>query len=115
MQKTKVSHPVDPKQQPTEKILVSGFVKLAHEAEPALVQRGMPTRAQNGLDVGSLAAVVLDCQCQKITHLLLGQVPPTAVYHRIPLSLIDRIDKGTVWLRTAPEEIKQLPVYQPDN
>ena len=115
MQKMNLNQQTDPDKKPMEKLLVSGFVQLAQEVEPAQVQRGMLARAQNGLDVGSVAAVILDYQRQKITHLLLGQVPPTAVYHRIPLAMIDRIENGTLWLRAAPDEIRQLPVYQPEN
>ncbi|MBE2223721.1 MAG: DUF2171 domain-containing protein [Anaerolineae bacterium] len=99
---------------PIQKLLISGFITLAQECAPVSLQRGMSVLAQEGVIVGAVAAVVLNSGRQEITHFLLGQVPPTAVYRLIPLSLIDRIDGDMVWLRIPSEKISDLPLHQPD-
>ena len=99
---------------PRQKLLVSELIQLEQDAEAVRVQRGMPILAADETAVGAVAAVVLDCRSRKVTHLLLGQVPPTAVYRLIPLSLIDRIDGETVWLRITDSGIVHLPIHQPE-
>lgn len=100
---------------PLQKLLVNGFFQLGQKTDPVAVQRGMSVRASNGSAVGVVAAVVLNCLSQKITHILLGKLPPTAVYRLIPLSLFDRVDDESVWLRASPTKIETLPVRQPDS
>ena len=96
-----------------QKLLVSGFIYLEQATEPVAIWRGMPIVACDGQAAGSVAALLLDCQSRIVTHILLGYVPPTAVYRLIPLYLIDRIIAGTVWLRVISEDIEKLPVHQP--
>jgi hypothetical protein len=48
-----------------------------------------------------------------MTHLLLGQVPPTAVYRLIPLALLDHLEDEQIWLNASPQEVAALPLYQP--
>jgi hypothetical protein len=94
--------------------MVNGFVYLEQLDTPVEVQRGMMIFGQDKKVAGVVAAIVLDCQSQKGTHILLSHVPPTSDYYLIPLKLIDRIDGETVWLRASSEEIEILPQHQPD-
>lgn len=99
---------------PIQKLLISGFITLAQDSAPVSLQRGMAVLTQEGVTVGAVAAVVLNSGRQEITHFLLGQVPPTAVYRLIPLSLIDKIDEEVVWLHIPSEKISTLPLHQPN-
>ena len=99
---------------PEQKLMVSSLVYLEQMDDPVEVQRGMMILGQNGQEAGVVAAVVLDCRSQEVTHILLGHVPPTSVYRLIPLKLIDRIDGESLWLRASSEKIEKLPIHQPD-
>ena len=99
---------------PAVKLLVSGLVKLERKSDSVELRRGMAILLQDEYAAGVVAAIVLDCPSQEITHILLGQVPPTSNYRLIPLLLIDRIDREAVWLRASVADIEKLPVHQPD-
>jgi hypothetical protein len=79
------------------------------------VARGMRVLAQDGSRVGVVAALVQTSLTPTITHLLLGQVPPTATYRLISLDLLDRLDGEGIWLCLPPQQITTLPLYQPDS
>jgi hypothetical protein len=93
------------------RLLVCGWID-GIEGELA---RGMPALAQDGSPVGVVAAVVLTGQAKRISHILLGQVPPTAVYRLIPVDLLDRLDGEGIRLRASRQQIAALPIYQPDS
>ncbi|MEW5987229.1 MAG: hypothetical protein AB1791_11385 [Chloroflexota bacterium] len=96
------------------KLMVSGRLCLEPRDGVAVeVRRGMPILAQDQTEVGAVAAVVMDGRSQKVTHLLLGHLPPTAAYHLLPVSLIDRIDTETIWLRASTREVEKLPIHHP--
>ncbi len=99
---------------PAVKLLVSGLVKLEQKNDPIELQRGMAILLQDEYAAGVVAAIVLDCHSQEVTHILLGHVPPTSDYRLIPLPLIERIDRETVWLRASLADIEKLPLHQPD-
>ncbi len=100
---------------PAQKLLVSSLIRLGKpEAGLVELRRGMAVVDQAGQEAGAVAAVVLDCARQTITQVLLGHLPQTADYRLIPLSLIDRIDEGTVWLSITGADIENLPIHQPD-
>lgn len=65
--------------------------------------------------VGAVAAVVQSGPTRTPTHLLLGQVPPTAVYHLIPLNLLDRLEGECIWLHASRQQIAAQPIHQPDD
>jgi hypothetical protein len=92
------------------RLLVCGWID-GIEGE---LTRGMPVLAQDGSPVGVVAAVVLTGLAKSISHILLGQVPPTAVYRLIPVDLLDRLDRERIRLRASPQQIAALPIYQPD-
>ncbi len=79
------------------------------------VTRGMPVLAQDGSMVGAVAAVVQSGPTRTTTHLLLGQVPPTAVYRLIPLDLLDRLEGECIWLHASRHQIAALPSHQRDD
>jgi hypothetical protein len=79
------------------------------------VARGMPVLAQDGRMVGIVAAVVQSGPAPIISHILLGQAPPTAVYRLIPLDLLDRVDGDRIWLCATRQQIAALPIHQPDD
>ena len=113
MSKEKNTLPNDLETTPKQKLLTSGWIKCQQEADTLLLQRGMRILAQDGCALGAVAALVLDCPSQVITHILLGQIPPTAVYRLIPLSLIAKIDE-VVWLQIPSADIARLSLYQRD-
>ncbi|GIK57906.1 MAG: DUF2171 domain-containing protein [Chloroflexi bacterium] len=93
------------------RLLVCGWV----DPVGGEVARGMPVLAQDGSMVGTVAAVVHSEPDQTISHILLGQVPPTAVYRLMPLDLLDRLDGDHLWLRATRQQIAMLPAHQPDD
>jgi hypothetical protein len=99
-----------------QKLLVHGEVSVGVTAVAlADIWRGMPVLALDGTPVGVVAAVVCAAASPAITHILLGQAPPTAVYRLIPLHLLDRLEGEQLWLRALPPQIDQLPTHQPED
>ena len=78
------------------------------------LQRGASVLACDGEVVGSVAAVVLDCHTHAVTHLLLGNVPPTAIYRLIPINSIVGVAEEVVRLAISDGAIAELPIFQPD-
>ncbi|MEZ4641702.1 MAG: hypothetical protein R3E31_02995 [Chloroflexota bacterium] len=99
---------------PVRKLLISHLVCLSRQTDLVEIQRGDVVFAQDGVEAGVVAAIMVDCHRQEATHFLLGFVPPTAIYHLVSLSLIDWIRERTVWLKITSEEINDLPRHQPD-
>ncbi len=114
MTESRIIQPNDQVGAPEQKLMVSSLLYLEQMDDPVEVQRGMMILGQDEQEVGVVAAVVLDCRSQEVTHILLGHVPPTSVYRLIPLKLIDRIDGESLWLRASSEKIEKLPIHQPD-
>lgn len=99
----------------TEKLLVQGVVSSGATAVAGgEVRRGMSVLAADGVPVGVVAAVVCHEPAHTLTHILLGQTPPTAVYRLIPLEFLDRIDGQSLWLRVSAAQIAGLPIHHPD-
>ena len=107
-------HPDELQSIPNQKLLVSHLVQLQQSGEQIEIRRGMPIIAQDGLEVGVVAAVVFNCPSQKVTHILLGHLPPTAVYRLIPLLLIDKIDGSLIMLKIQHNDCLHLPIRRPD-
>ena len=100
---------------PNQKLLVSHLIRLEQTGEQVEIQRGMPIITQDGLEIGAVAAVVFDCPSEQATHILLGHLPPTAVYHLIPLPLIDWIDGSLIRLKVPYNDCAHLPTRKPDS
>ena len=114
MTESRTIQPNDQVGAPGQKLMVSSLVYLEQMDDPVEVQRGMMILGQDEREAGVVAAVIVDCRNQEVTHILLGHVPPTSDYRLIPLKLIDRMDGETVWLRATTEAIEKLPRHQPD-
>ncbi|HRQ40080.1 MAG TPA: hypothetical protein PLD25_19395 [Chloroflexota bacterium] len=100
----------------TEKLLVQGVVPTgATSVAGGEVRRGMSVLAEDGVPVGVVAAVVCHDRAHTITHILLGQTPPTAVYRLVPLALLARLDGDCLWLRVSTAQIAALPIHQPED
>ncbi|MCL4261622.1 MAG: hypothetical protein KJ069_00330 [Anaerolineae bacterium] len=98
-----------------QKLLVRGTLPAGQTAVAAGdVWRGMLVLAEDGVLVGIVAAVVVTDPAQAISHILLGQVPPTAVYRLVPIDLLDRLDGERLWLRVSHRQIAALPIHEPD-
>lgn len=97
-----------------QKLMVSGLVGLELGEGGMEVRRGMAIFDWNGQKAGVVAAVVMDCRAWIVTHILLGQIPPTADYRLVPLDLIAAVDGEAVRLRILTAEIPRLPCHQPD-
>lgn len=99
----------------SSKLMVNGYIhakKLG--CVPVEVRRGLNFYGRDGQEVGTVAAVVLDCDQGCVTHLLLGQVPPTAVYRLVPVGLVELVDGETIRLAATAEDVEKLPLYHPD-
>ncbi len=98
-----------------EKLLVQGVISSGTTAVAGgEVRRGMSVLAEDGVPVGVVAAVVCPDPAHTVTHILLGQTPPTAVYRLIPLGLLARLEGDCLWLRISAAQIAALPIHHPD-
>lgn len=95
---------------PPQKLLVSGWIHLEPPGSgPVEVRREMIVLGRDGVTMGSVAAVVVDCATQATTHVLLGRLAPDLEYRLVPLSLIERVDEAAVRLRISSQGVSQLP------
>jgi hypothetical protein len=97
-----------------QKLLESGLVYLCQESKTLEVRRGMFVAARDGRQVGVVAAVVLDCRSREISAVLLGDLPPTAVYRLVSPHLICRFDERSLQLSLSSADIANLPERQAD-
>ena len=94
----------------TPKLMVHGFV--CPESSCALsmeVSRGMTIRSKEGLEVGKVAAVVLDSDRRKATHLLLGRLPEMSGYWLVPIDLVVEVRDECVQLSISIQVVETLP------
>lgn len=95
------------------KLMVSGPV--CPECSRTLsveVRRGMPILSKEGLEVGRVAAVVVDGSDGKATHILLSRLPETAGYWLVPLNLISEAYVEKIQLSIPGEAVDSLPRWQ---
>jgi len=92
-----------------QKLLVRGAIMRGE------IWRGMLILDRDGLVAGVVAAVALDGASQTVSHILLGQLPPTAVYRLVPITLIDHIAGEHLWLQVTQTHIEALPIHKPDD
>lgn len=97
--------------EPAQKLMESGFIRVELMGnDPVEVRRGMSVLTHDGIEAGTVAAVVMDCHCQEVTHVLLGQVPPTAVYRLTPVKLLAQVEENSIWLRVDSQAVADLPI-----
>jgi sporulation protein YlmC with PRC-barrel domain len=111
MSKLETNQPDETAVEPSPKLMVSSFIHVEPMGtDPVEVRRGMFVLTQDGIEVGTVAAVVMDCHCQEVTHILLGQMPPTAVYRLAPVKLLARVEENSIWLRVDSQAVADLPI-----
>lgn len=93
-----------------QKLLVSSWIRLGPPDSASVeVQRTMPVFSREGVEVGTVAAVVVDPATQATTHLLLCQLLPNLEYRLVPLTLIECVNEAVVQLRISSPDVNQLP------
>lgn len=95
-----------------QKLMVHGFV--CPESSCALsteVSRGMSIHSKEGVDVGHVAAVILDNNTQKATHILLCRLPAMRGYWMVPVDLISEVHDGIVRLDISGNAVDTLPLW----
>ena len=98
-----------------EKIMVDGRIHLSKpNPAPQEIQRGMKVMSSDGREVGFVAAVIIPKEAHNVTHILLGHIPVTPDYRRIPVTLVENIDEDTVYLSIIHQAVDKLAVHQPD-
>jgi sporulation protein YlmC with PRC-barrel domain len=97
----------------TQKLMIHGFV--CPESSCALsieVRRGMAILSKDSKDMGQVAAVILDRNSQKATHILLCHLPEKRGYWIIPVDLISEVHDGIVRLAISEEGEDTLPLWR---
>ena len=91
------------------RLMVSGFV--CPESGCALsiaVRRGMTIRSMEGVEVGKVAAVVLNGDRRNATHILLGCLPERRGYWLVPVDLIVEVCDEGIQLSIPTQAIETL-------
>ena len=111
-----VNKPITQDGIPTEcaqKLMVHGFVCPESSCTLSIeVSRGMAILSKEGMDMGQVAAVILDSNSQKATHILLCHLPEKRGYWMIPVDLISEVHDGTVRLAIRENVIDTLPLWR---
>ena len=76
---------------------------------PTKVSRGMIILTSDGQEAGKVAAVVVDNDSQKVSHILLTRPRLVPEYRLVPLNLIEQVDEDTVLLEICGQAIESLP------
>ncbi len=98
-----------------EKIMVDGRIHLPKpNPAPQEIQRGMKVVSSDGREVGFVAAVIIHRETGSVTHILLGHIPVTPDYRRIPVTLVENVDENIVYLNIIHQAVDKLAVHQPD-
>lgn len=99
-----------------QKIMVHGFICFESSCALSLeVRRGMTILSKEELEVGQVAAVVLDGNTQKATHILLGRLPETRGYWMVPVDLISEVRDDIVLLGISADVMDKLPLWRSED
>lgn len=97
----------------TQKLMIHGFVcPESNCALSAEISRGMSILSKEGGDVGHVAAVILDSNTQKATHILLCRLPQMRGYWMIPVGSISQVQDGIVRLAIPGKVVDTLPLWR---
>lgn len=77
----------------------------------AEVHRGMLVQTGEGQTAGRVAAVVLDQEQQKVTHILLMSERKLLEYRLLPVELIEEVDEEAVLLRIFQSVAENWPIW----
>ena len=83
----------------TRKLMVSGFIcPQSGCALSTEVRRGMPILTNQGIEVGKVAAIVVDDENQSPAYLLLDRLPEQLGYWSVPIELVAAVENDQLWL-----------------
>lgn len=92
------------------KLLVNGRIHLESPDDASVeIRREMTLLGNDGVALGTVAAVVVNEASQTATYILLGRRHPNLEYRLVPLPLIERVNEETVQLRIPSWDIDRLP------
>jgi sporulation protein YlmC with PRC-barrel domain len=77
----------------------------------AEVRRGMLVQTSEGRTAGRVAAVVLDQEQQKVTHILLMRERQLLEYRLVPVELVEEVGKEAVLLGIFHTVVENLPIW----
>ncbi len=77
----------------------------------AAIHRGMSVQTSEGDTAGRVAAVVLDEEQQKVTHILLIQERQLVEYRLVPVELIAEVEQEAVQLYILHPVVENLPIW----
>ena len=77
----------------------------------AAIHRGMSVQTSEGDTAGRVAAVVLDEEQQKVTHILLMQERQLVEYRLVPVELIAAVEQEAVLLYILHPVVENLPIW----
>jgi len=75
------------------------------------IHRGMSVQTGEGNTAGRVAAVVLDEEQQKMTHILLMQERQLVEYRLVPVELIEEVGEEAVLLYILHPVVENLPIW----
>ncbi|MCB0168807.1 MAG: hypothetical protein KDI79_31560 [Anaerolineae bacterium] len=98
----------------SERLFERGLITLAQKQYqlPVEVSRGMTILTSERWEAGKVAAVVVDNESQKVTHILLTRSRLAPDYRLVPVKLIEQVDENTVLLDICSQAIETLSVRQ---
>jgi len=97
----------------SQRLFERGLVCLGQEHRlPVEVTRGMAILTSERQEAGKVAAVIVDKDSQKVTHVLLTRPRLTPDYRLVPVKLIEEVDENTVLLDICSQGIETLSVRQ---
>ena len=95
------------------RLMVAGQVCLKGTGGSTVeVRRCMAVLSCDGRELGIVAAVCLDPVKEDVAAVLLGRLPPTAVYRMIPVALLDHVSEDAVYLRITAESAEELEQHE---
>lgn len=95
-----------------QKLMVNGLVCPNGDCNLSIeVKRGMIIRSKDGLEAGKVAAVILNNENLKATHILLCRLPGINGYWMVPVDLIAEVREEIVQLSVLDTTIESLPLW----
>lgn len=89
---------------------VNGPIHLESPDEASVeIRREMTLLGNDGVALGTVAAVVMNEATQTAIYILLGRLNPNLEYRLVPLPLIERVNEETVQLRIPSWDVDRLP------
>jgi hypothetical protein len=95
------------------KLMTRGTVRPEGQAGPVEIERGMQVIAADDLELGKVAALLVD-GTDEIGGLLLSKLPEMAGYWVVQMSLVEGVEQGQVRLRMLGVESSHLPAWRAD-